>query len=465
MHGHHSSSPFAAVPPPPGMDDGHRKGGKGKGKGHFPDPEMEARHAQPDGLIVSNVPPESNTLDVLNRHFRQFGEVLKITVHAAEGRAFVQFADHGAADRACVVTLMNGTEITLAWATRGDKGKGKAKGKGKDRPTHLDRPAEHRVLCSNPQEQKRIDDSKRKRDDIASRRNALLAAYTEQIKSIMSKLTGADVPEAKRELLRSMILQIKEKMNALNSVEGAEEAGKGKSKKSKAPKAAKVTEYDEERGGYTLDLRPKVLRVNLSQGTSQEKIREELSKFGGSEEKILCVHMEGPTEGEGDSKEETALVQFKDRKSAEGVFNHRTELSFVVEWCDKIPPPQAALPAKPDAEAVKEEAEAPPSDSAVVGFKVEEPSLQDLGAAIEVDAAAPSPAAAAAHVPKEAADADAHAAASAPEAAAAPEADASAPEAAAAPEIVADGATPAVVEGEEVAAGAAAEAATEGDFS
>ncbi|CAJ1342457.1 unnamed protein product, partial [Effrenium voratum] len=48
------------------------------GKGKF---EEEGRS---DGLILSNVPQEYNTLDALNRHFRQFGEVLKITSQLSE---------------------------------------------------------------------------------------------------------------------------------------------------------------------------------------------------------------------------------------------------------------------------------------------------------------------------------------------------------------------------------------------
>jgi hypothetical protein len=186
------------------LDDGYRKGGKGKGK--FGEAEIEYK---PDGIIASNVPAELNTLDALNRHFRKFGEVLKITVQAADGRAFVQFAQRGAAEAAVAAPVLEKPEITLAWA-HGDKGKGK-KGKGKDRPTHLDRPAAHAVLCANPEVEHRVNEQKRKRDEITNRRSALLGNLTEQLKMVMSKLNAEGLTEAKREALRAMILQIKEK--------------------------------------------------------------------------------------------------------------------------------------------------------------------------------------------------------------------------------------------------------------
>lgn len=347
-------SPFGAVPPPPELD--HRKG-KGKGKGHYGEHDGEGRGHQPDGLVVSNVPAECNSLDVLNRHFRQFGEVLKITVHATEGKAFVQFADHGAAQSASAAPVLDQPEITMAWAARGEgKGKGKGKTKGKDRPSAIGFVAEHRVLCSNPEEQRRLDDNKRKRDDITSRRNTLLSQYTQQLQMIMAKLNVEGVSEAKRESLRSLILQIKGKMDALSTevTGGFDEAGKGKSAKrpkgegkgADSAEGGKGGKKDEgKRGGFTLDLRPKVLRVNLAEGWTQERLREELAKLGASEDKIAVVHLEGAKAGEdGKPGVETALVQFKDRKSAELVFNKKGE-DFVADWSTDLPPvPEAVSP-------------------------------------------------------------------------------------------------------------------------
>lgn len=368
----------------------------------------------PDGLIASNVPSELNTLDALNRHFRRFGEVLKITVHAGEGRAFVQFADRTAAEAAVGAPVLERSEIIMSWVQRGDKGKSKGKegkGKGKDRPTHLEKPAEHRVLCSNPEDQRRIDDHKRKRDEIHNQRASLLSKYTEQLKAIMTKLTP-DLSEAKRETLRSMILVIKEKMNAISEEAKGADKGEGKSAKhSKGEEGGKGgggggkgKAKDEGGGRFTLDLRPKVFRVHVAEGGSQEKIREELTKFGGTEDKILCVHMEGKRE---DGSPETALVQFKDRRSAEKVFEKKGDMivGTNAEWCTDVPPasartepaPTSTLPntqaaTAPAAEAAggeaKAEADVPPAAAAAEGGGNGTDAADDAAAKAPADVAA-----------------------------------------------------------------------------
>ena len=191
--------PGNEVPPPPGMDVG--KGRKGKGKLD----DSEGRGS--DGLILSNVPPELNTLDALNRHFRHFGEVVKIISQVSEGKAYVQFASKASAEAAAQAPALERPEIVVAWQR--PKGKGSAKGKS-------DRPAEHRVLCTDPEERRKIEDIKVKREEVASRKTALLANLTNQMKAIMAKISDENVSEAKRETLRSLLLGLKEKLDSLS---------------------------------------------------------------------------------------------------------------------------------------------------------------------------------------------------------------------------------------------------------
>eukprot|EP00434_Breviolum_minutum_P002920 symbB.v1.2.002567.t1/scaffold136.1/size304296/20 len=195
--------PGNEVPPPPGMDVG--KGHKGKGKGKLDDSEGRGS----DGLILSNVPPEVNTLDALNRHFRHFGEVLKIISQVSEGKAYVQFASKASAEAAAQAPALGRPEIVVAWEQR-PKGKGSAKGKSDGRP------AEHRVLCTDPNERRKIEDIKVKREELASRKTALLANLTNQIKANMAKINDENISEAKRETLRSLLLGLKEKMDSLS---------------------------------------------------------------------------------------------------------------------------------------------------------------------------------------------------------------------------------------------------------
>ena len=178
--------------------------GKGrKAKGKLDDSEGRGS----DGLILSNVPPELNTLDALNRHFRHFGEVVKIISQVSEGKAYVQFASKASAEAAAQAPALERPEIVVTWQR--PKGKGSAKGKS-------DRPAEHRVLCTDPEERRKIEDIKVKREEVASRKTALLANLTNQMKAIMAKISDENVSEAKRETLRSLLLGLKEKLDSLS---------------------------------------------------------------------------------------------------------------------------------------------------------------------------------------------------------------------------------------------------------
>lgn len=389
---------FAQVPPTPDLDAGYRPGGKNKCKGSFGDFFFEPNSASsrpPDGLMISNVPAELTTLDVLNRHFRQFGEVLKITTHASEGRAYVQFAERASAEAAAAAVVLDRPEITVSWAQRS---KGKDKGKGKDRPPHLDKPAENRTLCADPEEQRRLDANKRKRDEIASRRAALLASLTEQLKTIIAKLNAPDVPETRQEALNGMMLQIKAKIDSLSMPEGGgfEEAAPGKGKSSSG-KRSKGDGGGEAKGGavadagrYTLDLRPKVLRATLTQALPQEKLREELVKLGAVEEKLLGVQAEESGDADQPASAETVLIYFKDFRAAEHIFNQRSELPCGVEWCEKPPPFTSPLPAAAASvpPAVSEEGDAnvanPVSDT-----KPDEPPAASMDTAVAAEAEAP----------------------------------------------------------------------------
>jgi len=192
-----------AVPPPPGLDDPARK---------------VSRSSLPDGLAVANIPEEQNTLPALNKHFRQFGEVLKITVLPEEGKASVQFADRGAAEAAAQEPVMGNRDITLAWVQRpGSKGKGdKGCGKGM-KGGGTERIAENRVLVASVEEQQKLEESKRRREEITKRRADLLSSVTDQMKAIMVKMQAPDLSEAKRGAYKTLLNQLKAKMDSLSA--------------------------------------------------------------------------------------------------------------------------------------------------------------------------------------------------------------------------------------------------------
>ena len=69
---------------------------------------------------------------------------------------------------------------------------------------------EHRVLCTDPEERRKIEELKVKREEVASRKQALLGNLTKQIKVIMAKLTDPNVSEGQRETLRTLLLGLKD---------------------------------------------------------------------------------------------------------------------------------------------------------------------------------------------------------------------------------------------------------------
>lgn len=373
-------SPYAAVPPPPCLDasfsgksrgKGRSKSGRGYkgGKGSDFDGVETMRAVMSDGLIASNVPSELNTLDALNRHFRRFGEVLKISCDATEGRAFVQFADPASAETAANVPVLDSPDITLEWAPRprgkGKGGHGSHNGKG---GKGSDRFVENRVFVADPEEQRRQEESKRKRDEVSTKTAQLLGKFTEQMKTIMMKLSDPELTEAKRETLQNLLQTIKRQMDAVNCV-GYQEDGmqrpallatpsKGKSKGDRLSSSSSTTSG----GKWTLDLRTRVLMVNLVQGWTLDRLKEELKKFGAAEEQVESVQV-GPSTGamsggtttsgvnggseagESGGGAEAAFVRFRDRRSAEQLFNRRGELPFYAEWCEQPPASPAMSPA------------------------------------------------------------------------------------------------------------------------
>lgn len=375
------------MPPPPGLDDDPRWKGRGKGSGPYGG--EESRPGLPDGLVVSKLPAELGSLSVLNRHFRQFGEVLRITVQAEEGRAFVQFADRDAVEAALGVPVLERADLVLQRAPRAGKGKCKGKGKG-DKGVF----AENRVLCANPEDQRKADDAKQKRESIAAKKAQLLGGLTDQMKTLMGKLTDPTVPEAKRDLFRKLMEQIKGKIDAISAPTfGARGAAATAGEAGAQPREVATPPKGRPRAGgkYTLDFRPRVVRVAILQGWTRDTQREELRKLEVVDDQVSDILWE--MGGDGAPSKEFSLVRFKDRKHAEKLMARKADMTFSVEWCDcqTLPPPSSpalapsqapAAPARPDS--------APLTDATALGAggEGEEGTAKNLAEALK-DAAGP----------------------------------------------------------------------------
>ncbi|CAJ1352607.1 unnamed protein product, partial [Effrenium voratum] len=138
--------------------------------------------------------------------------------------------------------------------------------------------AENRVLCTDPEEGRKMEELKKKREELASRKATLLANVTKQMKAIMAKLNNPNNSEATRETLRSLLLGLKEKLDSL--------AG---------PKPDRTQQPAIPRS-HRLDLRSRVLKFQLSEATPLEVLREELRKLGADE--VVDLRLEPGEEGD-----------------------------------------------------------------------------------------------------------------------------------------------------------------------
>lgn len=316
----------ATIAPPSQIRDANRTGAD-------PNTGKEYKLLMADGLVVNNVPPELLSMATLHRHFRRFGEIMKLTIHDAEGRAFIQYAEQPAAEAAKQEVVLDCPDIEVSWVKRKTKGGGKNKrDKGQLAPDGSYMP---RVLISDPEERKKFEDATQRRGQVELKKKELLQQYTKQLQMVLSKLQESGLSEEKRESYNSILVKIKEKMNSVNSM-AAEPPP--------APKAeATTTTPSMQREGpvrYTLDLRTRAVRiVKDSSWVSEKKAKEDTnSRLGPGNHGLRYVQWEP-------GSEKHAIVMFVSRWYAEQAFERRAEIGmFDMEWCENPPPP----PPKPE---------------------------------------------------------------------------------------------------------------------
>jgi len=360
-------------------------------------------------LVVANIPEDQNTLPALNSHFRQFGEVLKITVHPEEGKASVQLADRAAAEAAANEPVMGNRDITLAWAQRpGSKGKGESKGCGKGAkgsPGPMDKVAENRVLLGNPEEQQKLDESRKRREEVTKRKAALISSVTDQMKGIMVKMQAPGLPEAKKAAYKDLLHKLKGKMDSLSSLGEEPQAQAWPSSSSSQPSKSAASKGSGKSGGkWVLDNRRKVLRVNLPQGWTLERLKETLKRFSASiPDEQVQWEAKSPAIDAATGQllnTERVILRFKDPAVAEQLMSQRNDLPFFAEWHSAHPPSPGASPAhKPSPPPLQldsplgvhaDESATPQPDSGDLQIPPAEPS-SDVAATGDADAAPSTP--------------------------------------------------------------------------
>jgi len=204
---------------------------------------------------------------------------------------------------------------------------------------------ENRTLFTSSEEQQKRDAARKKTEDITNMKAKLLGALTEQLKSIMTKLNEPSVSEAKKEALQAMLAQIKAKMDAFSAPPTPQSPSLAD--QSPGPGSARAEPFGTPtRGkgkggggwGFNLDLRSRVLCVNIIDGWTQDRLREELRKLDVADHEVQDVLWQ--TGSDGQTSTEFSLIRFKDRTTAERLLKKRSELPFKAEWCENqsLPP-------------------------------------------------------------------------------------------------------------------------------
>lgn len=176
-----------------------------------------------DGILVCNLPPELRSMNALHHHFRRFGEILKLTIQNAEGKAFVQFADQASAEAAKNEPVLGCASVEIKFVLRDREkrgcGRGRARGRGESGPSAPpEGTIQNRVLVTDPEERRRVDDATRKKDEISTRKRELQQQLTEQLKVLMVKLQDKELSEDRRESYRALLHKIKARLNVISGV-------------------------------------------------------------------------------------------------------------------------------------------------------------------------------------------------------------------------------------------------------
>jgi hypothetical protein len=207
----------APLGPPPGqLDDGqHRRDGR---RG----PRPERNESGGASIVAERVPPSVNNMDVLNEYFARFGPVSSLQINQMRHEAIVTFARFEDAEQALRWPVLNDPSIGLRpW-------KGRA---GQRMP--IEAPVElevHHPIAppGNFGERKapalaqnmviecgEALQKKRKAQEIEERRRMLLQGLTDQLKTVMARISDPATSERNREQLQGILASIKEKITTL----------------------------------------------------------------------------------------------------------------------------------------------------------------------------------------------------------------------------------------------------------
>ncbi|CAE7894835.1 unnamed protein product [Symbiodinium sp. KB8] len=195
-------------------------------------------------IVVMQVPPGVNKMDVLNEYFGRFGPVSSLQIN----QAIVTFSRMEDAEEALRYPVLNDPSIGLRpWRAKAGQ-RAPDDVPAEVSPTIVNAPVVPSIpiIASGNMtlESNRVLEAKRKREELQDRRKALLSSLTDQLKAVLARISDPQTSERNREQLQTILANIKDKINALTPPQKEQELAKRRLMPPARPMAPYQTKLD-----------------------------------------------------------------------------------------------------------------------------------------------------------------------------------------------------------------------------
>lgn len=275
-------------------------------------------------IVVMQVPPTLNKMDVLNEYFGRFGPVSSLQINQSRHEAIVTFTRMEDAEEALRFPVLNDPSIGLRpWHAKAgqrspDDVPGESIGSIANAPVAPSIP----IIASGNMtlESGRVLEAKRKREELQDRRKVLLSSLTDQLKQVLARINDPTTSDRNREQLQAILANIKDKINTLTPAPKEDPA-------KRRPMPMRALPYQ-----TTLDNRPRPAVLHLS------KLPEEMR--GPDGEVQLRDALGDSVEWIRDWSEDgsACVVRFRDRRQAEAAVQDQKVWGFTAKIQEEAPP-------------------------------------------------------------------------------------------------------------------------------
>lgn len=285
---------------------------------------LERNEAGGVSIVVMQVPPSLNKMDVLNEYFGRFGPVSSLQINQLRHEAIVTFGRMKDAEEAMRFPVLNDPSIGLRpWRAKAgqrapDDVPGESAGAVANAPIAPSIP----IIASGNMtlESGSVLEAKRKREELQDRRKVLLSSLTDQLKQVLARINDPATSDRNREQLQAILASIKDKINTLTPAPKEDPA-------KRRPMPMRSLPYQ-----TTLDNRPRPAVLHLS------KLPEEMR--GPDGEVQLRDALGDSVEWIRDWSEDgsACVVRFRDRRQAEATLQDQKVWGFTAKLQEEAPP-------------------------------------------------------------------------------------------------------------------------------